>query len=179
MKNGSTKIGKYAFSGCSNATTIKFGTGSNDKSTVSEIATLAFNSCSSMADVYFYETIDKWLNIAFESTSSAPFYGVASGTTDHKFYLNSLVKILIRLAPYTFAVYLIHDNPYIRTLLWNKLIDPAIYWQTPTWCLLAIAVPIVILLACCLIDYVRARIFSLIGVDKLVAFIKKYNYTVE
>ena len=35
----------------------------------------------------------------------------------------------IKINPYILAVYLIHDNPHVRPLLWNNLIVPRNYIQ--------------------------------------------------
>jgi len=37
----------------------------------------------------------------------------------------------INISPYVLAVYLIHDNPLIRPLLWNSLVHPRDYIQQP------------------------------------------------
>lgn len=90
-----------------------------------------------------------------------------------------LVKALTKLAPYSFAVYLVHDNGYFRGVLWNDIIDPAKYRQSPMWLLLLIVVPVCIYLACACLDAVRSFIFKLARIDKLADWIKKYNLTIK
>lgn len=43
----------------------------------------------------------------------------------YSFKKNILCRFIVRLVPYTFGVYLIRDNPYIRTLLWKDWIVPS------------------------------------------------------
>ena len=73
-------------------------------------------------------------------------------------------KIVGFLAPLAFGVYLIHDHPIIRPLLWRWL-QPTAYvqsvWLVPYW----IAYTVGIFVACCAIEWVRQRLFALCGID--------------
>lgn len=92
---------------------------------------------------------------------------------------NLFTKMIVNLAPYSFAVYLIHDNAFFRGVLWNEIIDPALYWQSPMWLLLLISVPICIYILCACLDTLRSLIFKACGIERLTALIKNYNFRVE
>lgn len=70
-------------------------------------------------------------------------------------------RIISFLAPTTFGVYLIHDNRFMRDVLWSVL-DPGQY--SGTWFLLAywIFALLSIFLICAIIDKMRERVFSAI-----------------
>lgn len=84
-------------------------------------------------------------------------------------------RFLVFIAPYTFAVYLIHDNAYFRSILWTQIINPAKSWDSPLWLFLVLVIPVAILLICCIIDIVRKQVFRLLKLDLLAEWIKKYN----
>ena len=92
---------------------------------------------------------------------------------------SAIIRFLVRLAPYTFAVYLIHDNQYFRQILWNRIFDPAEYWNSPVWLALLVVVPIAIVLICCAFDVLRSTLFKFVGVDKLIEKARKFNVTIE
>lgn len=98
---------------------------------------------------------------------------------NHSFGKGFLVKVLTKLAPYSFAVYLVHDNAFFRGVLWNDIIDPAMYWQSPMWLILLVAVPICVYLACACLDAVRSFLFKLTGIDRFTEWIKKFSLTID
>ena len=97
----------------------------------------------------------------------------------YSFKKNILYRFIVRLAPYTFGVYLIHDNPYIRTLLWEDWIVPSEY--VGSWMLLPKMVIYVVLiyLTCTL----RAKFFLLLKInesinmmcERILLVLKKYS----
>ena len=71
------------------------------------------------------------------------------------------------LVPLVFGVYLIHDHPTIRPLLWNWL-QPAAYvqsvWLVPYW----ICYTVGIFAVCCAIEWIRQKLFALCRIDRAV-----------
>lgn len=65
----------------------------------------------------------------------------------------------VRLAPYTFGVYLMHDGVLMRNFLWNKIFvlrnHLGEWWLIP--CLLAVVAGV--FAACMVVDVVRTRLF--------------------
>lgn len=105
------------------------------------------------------------MNISYRSSPAYNGYTFFSSillflwAKHYSFKNNILCRFVVRLAPYTFGVYLIHDNPYIRTLLWERWLIPSKYIDT--WFLLPVMLLSVILiyLICTFGDYLRARLF--------------------
>jgi len=78
-----------------------------------------------------------------------------------------LKKCISFFAPLAFAVYLIHDHPTVRTLLWQWL-NPADFAESP-WMLAYAAICIIsIFIMCCIIEWIRQIIFHICRVDKLI-----------
>ena len=80
---------------------------------------------------------------------------------------NILTSLLLRMAPYTFAVYLIHDNKFVRSYLYGlggvtpDLINSE--FMIP-WILLF---SVIVFLTCILIDIIRDKIFYICGIEKI------------
>lgn len=83
----------------------------------------------------------------------------------HTFSDNAFYRFIIKMAPYTFGVYLIHDNHYIRGLLWHQWIVPNYYLDS--WMLLPIMAgsSVIIYLSCTFIDCLRDKLFSSLHID--------------
>ena len=66
----------------------------------------------------------------------------------------------VTLSPFVLSVYLIHENTYVRTLLWDKMVCPSEYidrwWLVPYGLVVCLAV-----FGCCIaIDYARHQILQ-------------------
>ena len=90
-----------------------------------------------------------------------------------------LVRFLVRIAPLTFGVYLIHDNIYVRRLLWHNWLDVHSWLHSWAFVPMLVASTVGIFFACIAIDSVRDRLFRLLRVndriDTLFAKIKPKN----
>ena len=75
-------------------------------------------------------------------------------------------KIVSFFAPLAFGVYLIHDHPSIRPMLWS-ILKPYTFasspWMIPYW----IACVLGIFIVCCLVEWVRQKIFQLLHITQL------------
>ena len=78
-----------------------------------------------------------------------------------------LWKPFVRVAPYTFAVYLFHDNLYIRQLLWFSEFQPKKYIGSFSFIPLMLFIGILIFMIGVLIDFVWHLICKLINEEKL------------
>ena len=76
-------------------------------------------------------------------------------------------RIIGFFAPLAFGVYLIHDHHAVRPLLWNWL-NPAGYAQSPWMVGYALVCIVGIFVVCCLIEWVRQKLFRILGIDGLV-----------
>ena len=78
---------------------------------------------------------------------------------------NWFTNALVRMAPYTFGVYLIHDNDYIRRLLWDSVVQHADA-HSP-WSVAYIpAAGATIFIACVGIDFLRKKLFDVLRVNE-------------
>ena len=69
----------------------------------------------------------------------------------------------INMSPYILGVYLIHDNPLIRPLLWNNLIHPKEYIQQPFLIPYCLVISIVVFAVCIGIEWLRAALSGFIS----------------
>ena len=77
-------------------------------------------------------------------------------------------RVIAFLAPLSFGVYLIHDHPLIRGLIYERF---AYLAQFPAWKmgLTILGIALSIYLLCSAIDFVRHTLFKLLGVKNLLA----------
>ena len=80
-------IGNYAFAYDSLLNTVKFGSGSTDQCGIDTIMGSAFATCVTLATVYCYGGIEKWLHIGFNAGAANPL-GAYTGSGTKKFYLD-------------------------------------------------------------------------------------------
>lgn len=66
------------------------------------------------------------------------------------------------LAPLTFAVYLIHEEPHIRSILWDTL-NPSAHAFNPHFLIFALVSVITIYTVCSAIDWIRLKLFIVIS----------------
>ena len=76
------------------------------------------------------------------------------------------VRALIATTPYAFGVYLIHEHYYLRDLIWENYFSWLSYLDRPWWILLVVGFAIVLYFLCAGIDYLRATLFSALGIPK-------------
>lgn len=86
---------------------------------------------------------------------------------------NGLTRCLVKIAPYTLAVYLISDNAMVRNLLWQKMFvwqgmldDSLFMFKMLTSCLIIFTI-------CIGIDWCRKKIFELVGINRTVRMISE------
>ena len=84
-----------------------------------------------------------------------------------------MAKLLVDLAPYTFAVYLLHDHLLVRNWIWASL-NLQIFCDEFFF-------PIMTVSICCFIfsigvglDWIRKNIFRLLGIDNLIIRVDDY-----
>lgn len=83
-------------------------------------------------------------------------------------------NILVKLAPYSFGVYLIHDHLLVRGWLWNSIPMTSLcdHWLYP---IAIIGICTVVFLVCTFIEAIRKRLFVLTGIDRLIAKTDEHN----
>lgn len=86
---------------------------------------------------------------------------------NHTFHDSLLVRFLMKIAPYTFGVYLIHDNNFIRTILWYKDMNFDTYLGSIYLLPIMLSISICIFGVCIFIDFLRGKIFRYCKIDHL------------
>ena len=84
-------------------------------------------------------------------------------------------NVLVKLAPYSFGVYLIHDQLLVRDWLWsNKPITSFCdQWIYP---LVVLGLCILIFLSCAFVDSIRKKMFAWLGIDKLILKVDQWPF---
>ena len=95
----------------------------------------------------------------------------------HKLSFES--KTVNFIASSVFGVYLIHDNPYLRTFIWNKLFCVADY-QDSCWLIpYSVAVVLIVFFCCCIIELLRKYIFEPSYLRVLMVFLNPLKQKVK
>ena len=82
-----------------------------------------------------------------------------------------LTKVVIFVAPLTFAVYLIHESLGFKEYLWEIINPNTITVTGPLFAVVAILIILAIFIVCALIEYVRQLVFRVLKIDNFVKFV--------
>ena len=88
---------------------------------------------------------------------------------------NIVSNIFVRMAPYTFGVYLIHDHLLVRDWLWS-IVPISSYCEHWVFPLIVIGISIGIFLIGALLDSIRKQIFTFVKIDNLVSKADKISF---
>jgi hypothetical protein len=86
---------------------------------------------------------------------------------------NLFWNVFVKMAPYTFGVYLIHDHLLVRDWLWTN-IPVRSYTDHWTFPLIILGLCIGIFVICALLDAIRKRIFILFKIEGLIANVDRW-----
>ena len=75
-------------------------------------------------------------------------------------------RVLNRLAPLCFSVYLIHEHPLVRKILIHNCMEFAVELPPIVQPLIVITVGLLVLIMCLCIDSIRMRMFQYLGIEK-------------
>lgn len=84
-------------------------------------------------------------------------------------------NLMVKVAPYTFGVYLIHDHLLMRDWIW-KTLSMTSYANQWIYALTVIVVCVLIFAICILIDTVRKRLFAILKIDDLMIRLDGRSY---
>ena len=84
-------------------------------------------------------------------------------------------NLMVRVAPYTFGVYLIHDHLLMRDWLWNTL-SLTSYASQWIYALVVIVVCLLIFFICFLIEIVRKKLFTILRIDEFIGILDGRSY---
>lgn len=80
---------------------------------------------------------------------------------------NCIVRILVSMAPYSFGVYLIYDNFYVRRVLWQS-VSQYLTFNPSNVIVLGMIVATSIFLFCTGVDFLRKNIFHLLRIELII-----------
>ena len=83
----------------------------------------------------------------------------------HTFKNTLIVRLMYKAAPFTFGVYLIHDNNHLRELMWENLNLPQ-YLNSYGLVFLLLGVSLIIFIVCIFLDYIRSYIFDILRLNE-------------
>lgn len=86
---------------------------------------------------------------------------------DVKIRKEKIIKLVEKIAPLTFAVYIIHEQPVFKTALYSKILHVDICYHNPYGLLIVFGSTILIFTVCILIEYIRRKIVSFVINKKL------------
>ena len=84
-------------------------------------------------------------------------------------------SLMVKVAPYTFGVYLIHDHLLMRDWIW-KTLSMTSYANQWIYVLAVMVVCVLIFIICILIDTVRKRLFAILKMDDLMIRLDGRSY---
>ena len=84
-------------------------------------------------------------------------------------------NVLVRLAPYSFGVYLIHDQLMVRGWLWSHVPIRSFcnQWIYPV---VILGLCVIIFLSCAFVDAFRIKMFAWLGIDKLIKKVDRWSF---
>ena len=86
-----------------------------------------------------------------------------------------LWNIMVKVAPYTFGIYLIHDHLMVRDWLW-KIVSLTSYGQRWDYSLYVFILSLLVFVICTFVDAVRKKIFSLFDIDGRIAKLDECSF---
>lgn len=88
---------------------------------------------------------------------------------------NGFWNVMMRCAPYTFGVYLIHDHLLVREWLWTT-IPMQSFCSYLIFPFIVIGVCVAIFIVGVMIDFIRKKVFDILCVDKLLMKVDKFSF---
>ena len=73
---------------------------------------------------------------------------------------SKLIKVIEFIAPLTLAVYLIHEQSQLRTVLYNKILHTEICYHNPYGIFIAIGSVIAVFITCIIIEFIRQKVLK-------------------
>jgi surface polysaccharide O-acyltransferase-like enzyme len=87
---------------------------------------------------------------------------------------NGSWNMLVKFAPYTFGVYLIHDHLLIRGWFW-KFVSLSTQCNSMMFPVIILGLCCILFITCAFIDAIRKKVFELLHIDSSIANLDKMN----
>ena len=93
---------------------------------------------------------------------------------DMRIKSNIANKVIEKIAPLTLGVYLIHEQPIFRNVLWNEMLKPFYYLNTGVNITIILILDVaIIFITCCVIEELRIILFKLFGRIKIIKYLNR------
>ena len=87
---------------------------------------------------------------------------------------NIVNKIIEKIAPLTLGVYLIHEQPIFREVLWNEILKPYCYLNLGVKIIFVLILNVaIIFIICCVIEKLRIKLFKILEKTNIIKYINK------
>ena len=126
------------------------------------VITIVYITKEYLLHIFSHKTTEMGISLVFLGNNSFTFFSAVLlflWAKHHTFSKNKFVNWIVKIAPFTFGVYLIHDNEHIRKLFWETLNLP-IYIESPMLLPILIGISTIVFIACIFLDYIRYKLFS-------------------
>ncbi len=77
-----------------------------------------------------------------------------------------MIRIIGFISPLTFAVYLIHESPFVQSFIWEHINVNKLCLDNGMFFLFAIVTIILLFLLCCCFEFIRSRLFKVLRINK-------------
>lgn len=85
-------------------------------------------------------------------------------------------KFINKVASLTFGVYLIHDNNYVRDILYTNILNTQQWFNSDKFLFITIVSIVSIYVICSFIEYCRIKIFNLLNINKHIEITVEYIF---
>ena len=80
-------------------------------------------------------------------------------------------KLINVISPLTFGVYLIHEQPEIRNIIWEQIFKPYQYVDKPYLVAAVLLIAIIVFVICCCAEFIRLKLWKAIRVNTIIEII--------
>ena len=76
-----------------------------------------------------------------------------------------------KLSSLTFGIYLLHDQPEVRTFIWQELLRPDRFAQSPVLILLRFGMAVLVFSCSAILEALRQKLFSVLSIERIPAVV--------
>mgnify|MGYP004484423133 CR=1 FL=1 len=77
------------------------------------------------------------------------------------------------LSSLTFGIYLIHDQPEVRTFIWQELLCPDRFSQNPALVLILFGMAILVFSCSAILEFLCQKLFVILAIKKVTAILSE------
>lgn len=119
-------------------------------------------------DIVSLKYINSWSRYAFYNSNN--FFTILISLLIFLFFENIKINnnnFINSISNATLRIYLIHDNVYMRDIIWRRIFNSTLYMNSNIFVLYSILVSIMVFLSCLLIELIRLHVIEKIYIKML------------